>query len=162
MADTGDSIRHRGASDIGGVGIWSTCENGEVTYNANHQDTWEDFCTRCQNTISWDEYENGLLLTYAWVKDGRCYTHSTTIQRPLPNKKLQLEWATFRDRLTPGQKEEWTLTIKDADGKPVDANLMSTLYDQSLDQIAKHQWPFRPYIWVPLPSVNWQIGRAHV
>ena len=103
-----------------------------------------------------DEYENGLLITYVWVKNGRCYTHSTTIQRPLPNKKLTLEWATFRDRLTPGQKEEWTLTIKDCDGRPVDANLMATLYDQSLDQIRKHQWPFRPYLWIPMPSVNWQ------
>ena len=102
-----------------------------------------------------DEYENGLLLTYAWVKEGRCYTHSTTIQRPMPNKKLKLEWATFRDRLTPGQKEEWTLTIKDCDGKPVDANLMATLYDQSLDQLAKHQWSFTPYLWVPLPSTTW-------
>ena len=102
-----------------------------------------------------DEYENGLLLTFAWVKEGRCYKHSTTIQRPLPDKKLKLEWATFRDRLTPGQKEEWILTIKDADGRPVDANLMATLYDQSLDQITKHQWSFTPYLWVPLPSTSW-------
>ena len=104
-----------------------------------------------------DEYENGLLLTYAWVKEGRCYTHSTTIQRPMPDKKLKLEWATFRDRLTPGHKEEWTLTIKDADGKPVDANMMATLYDQSLDQLYKHKWPFTPYMWIPLPSTNWQF-----
>ena len=104
-----------------------------------------------------DEYENGLLLTYAWVKNGRCYTHSTTIQRPMPDKKLKLEWATFRDRLTPGQKEEWTLTIKDADGQPVSANLMATLYDQSLDQLYKHKWPFTPYLWIPLPSTNWQF-----
>ena len=104
-----------------------------------------------------DEYENGLLLTYAWVKEGRCYTHSTTIQRPMPDKKLKLEWATFRDRLTPGQKEEWTLTIKDADGQPVSANLMATLYDQSLDQLYKHKWPFTPYLWIPLPSTNWQF-----
>ena len=103
-----------------------------------------------------DEYGNGLLLTYAWVKNGRCYTHQVQLQRPLPDKKLKLEWATFRDRLTPGQKEEWTLTIKDANGKPVDANLMATLYDQSLDQLAKHQWLFRPYVYVPLPWVNWK------
>ena len=103
-----------------------------------------------------DEYENGLLLTYAWVKDGSCYTHTAQIQRPMPNKKLTLEWATFRDRLTPGQKEEWTLTIKDCDGNPVEANLMATLYDQSLDQIAKHQWSFSPHLWVPLPSTNWK------
>lgn len=103
-----------------------------------------------------DEYENGLLLTFAWVKNGKCYTHTAQIQRPMPNKKLTLEWATFRDRLTPGQKEEWTLTIKDAKGNPVDANLMATLYDQSLDQLAKHKWNFRPYQWIAMPSVNWQ------
>ena len=103
-----------------------------------------------------EEYENGLLITYAWVKNGKCYTHAAQIQRPLPDKKLTLEWATFRDRLTPGQKEEWTLTIKDAEGKPVDANLMATLYDQSLDQIAKQQWSFSPYLWVPLPSTSWK------
>ena len=104
-----------------------------------------------------DEYENGLLLTFAWVKNGKCYTHTAQIQRPMPDKKLTLEWATFRDRLTPGQKEEWTLTIKDGKGNPVDANLMATLYDQSLDQLVKHQWNFRPYQWIALPRVNWQF-----
>ncbi len=104
-----------------------------------------------------DEYENGLLLTFAWVKNGKCYTHTAQIQRPMPDKKLTLEWATFRDRLTPGQKEEWTLTIKDAKGNPVDANLMATLYDQSLDQLVKHQWNFLPYQWIALPRVNWQF-----
>ncbi|WP_028912756.1 alpha-2-macroglobulin family protein [Prevotella sp. MA2016] len=104
-----------------------------------------------------DEYENGLLLTFAWVKNGKCYTHTAQIQRPMPDKKLTLEWATFRDRLTPGQKEEWTLTIKDAKGNPVDANLMATLYDQSLDQLTKHQWNFRPYQWIAMPSVNWRF-----
>ena len=109
----------------------------------------------CKLTYN-EEYENGLLLTYAWVKNGKCYTHTAQIQRPMPNKKLTLEWATFRDRLTPGQKEEWTLTIKDAEGKPVDANLMATLYDQSLDQITKHQWSFSPYLWIPQPSTKWR------
>ena len=108
-----------------------------------------------------DEYENGLLLTYAWVKNGKCYSHNATIMRPMPDKKLKLEWATFRDRLTPGQKEEWTLTIKDADGKPVDANLMATLYDQSLNQLAQHKWQFNPYLWIPLPSTSWQFTRPY-
>ncbi|MBE6267332.1 MAG: alpha-2-macroglobulin [Prevotella ruminicola] len=108
-----------------------------------------------------DEYENGLLLTYAWVKNGKCCTHIAQIQRPMPDKKLKLEWATFRDRLTPGQKEEWTLTIKDAEGKPVDANLMATLYDQSLDQLIKHRWSFSPYLWIPLPSTRWQSAGVY-
>ena len=106
-----------------------------------------------------EAYGNGLLLTFAWVKNGKCYTHNATIQRPMPDKKLTLEWATFRDRLTPGQKEEWTLSIKDAEGKPVDANLMATLYDQSLDQLIDHNWLFTLYLWVPLPSTKWQYVR---
>ena len=106
--------------------------------------------------ITYEEaYENGLLITYAWVKNQHCYTHTATIRRPLPDKKLQLEWSTFRDRLKPGQQEEWTLSVKDADGNPVDAQFMATLYDKSLDQIVGHQWRLTPYLNLPLPSTGW-------
>ncbi len=105
-----------------------------------------------------DDYENGLLLTFAWVKNGRCYTHTATIRRPLPDKRLRMEWTTFRNRLTPGQQEEWTLTIKDADGKPVDAQLMATLYDQSLDQLQKHSWSLVPPMSVAMPHSAWSFN----
>ena len=102
-----------------------------------------------------EEYGNGLLLTFAWVKNGQCYTHKAEIQRPLPDKKLRLEWTTFRDRLLPGQQEEWTLSVKDAEGRPADAQLMATLYDKSLDMLERHQWSLSPYIFLPLPSTFW-------
>ena len=104
-----------------------------------------------------DDYENGLLLTFAWVKEGRCYTHTAQIKRPLPDKKLKLQWTTFRDRLKPGQQEEWTLTILDPQGKPVDAQLMATLYDQSLDQLQAHQWSLVPYYNLPMPTSRWNF-----
>ena len=102
-----------------------------------------------------ESYGNGLLLTFAWVKNGKCYTHSAQIRRPLPDKRLRLAWNTFRDRLKPGQQEEWTLTVKDCDGKPVDAQLMATLYDQSLDMLQAHSWSLVPYIDLPLPANKW-------
>ena len=106
--------------------------------------------------LTYDEaYENGLLLTFAWVKNGKCYTHSAQIHRPLPNKNLTLAWSTFRDRLKPGQQEEWTLTVKDCNGKPVDAQLMATLYDKSLDMLQSHSWSLVPYIDLPLPANRW-------
>jgi hypothetical protein len=109
--------------------------------------------------ITYEEaYENGLLLTFAWVKNQHCYSHTATIQRPMPDKNLTLEWTTFRDRLKPGQQEEWTLSIKDAEGKAVDAQLMATLYDKSLDQIANHQWRLTPYLSIPLPSTAWHFA----
>jgi len=102
-----------------------------------------------------EEWENGLLLTFAWVKNGVCYHHKTTIRRPLPDKRLKMEWSTFRDRLTPGQQEEWTLTVKDAEGKPVNAQLMATMYDKSLEQLYPHNWSLVPYVSLSLPSSSW-------
>ena len=103
-----------------------------------------------------EEYGNGLLLTFAWVKDGRVYTHDAKIYRPLPDKKLTLKWTTFRDRLVPGQKEEWKLNVLASDGKPAAAQLMATLYDKSLDQLAKHAWLFSPRMRLPMPSMRWK------
>ena len=102
-----------------------------------------------------EEYGTGLLLTFAWVKEGKVYTHQTTIKRPVPDKKLTLRWETFRDRLTPGQKEEWKLVVTNPDGTPADAQLMATLYDKSLDQLYPHQWSFAPYMTIPTPSTSW-------
>ncbi|MBQ5509826.1 MAG: hypothetical protein IIT94_01590, partial [Prevotella sp.] len=77
-----------------------------------------------------EEYGNGLLLSYAWMKEGVCYHHQQTIKRPMPDKKLRLSWETFRDRLTPGQQEEWSLKIQNPDGTPADASLLAVLYDK--------------------------------
>ena len=87
----------------------------------------------------------GLLLTFAWVKNGKAYIHNTTIKRPTPDKNLKLTWQTFRNRLEPGQQEEWTLTVMAPDGTPADAQLLATLYDKSLDQLAPLSWSMVPY-----------------
>lgn len=102
-----------------------------------------------------EAFGDGLLLTMAWVKNGKCYTHETTIKRPLPDKQLKMEWTTFRDRLTPGQKEEWTLRIVKPDSRPADASLTATLYDQSLDQLKKHSWSFGPQPFLRTPNTQW-------
>ncbi|WP_273444665.1 alpha-2-macroglobulin family protein [Neolewinella agarilytica] len=62
------------------------------------------------------------------------------------NKKLQIDYATFRDKLRPGTPERWTLTVKNADGSPVPAAALATMYDASLDQIyAGSGWAFNPW-----------------
>jgi len=107
--------------------------------------------------LTYDEVTmgSGLLLTFAWVKHGKVYTHNATIKRPTPDKNLRLTWKTFRNRLQPGQQEEWTLSIAGPDGKPADAQLMATLYDKSLDQIVPNQWSLVPPEILPTPSTNW-------
>lgn len=103
-----------------------------------------------------EEYGDGLLLTFAWYKNGKFHSHSAKIQRPLPDKSLKMEWTTFRDRLSPGQSEEWRLKVTTADGKATNAQLMAVLYDQSLDQIKSHAWHFSPAPVLSLPSTVWE------
>ena len=107
-----------------------------------------------------EDYGNGLLVSYAWVKNGQFHQHQHTIGRPMPDKRLLLTWETFRDRLTPGQQEEWRLRIVNPDGSPADASLMAVLYDMSLDQIKPHQWSFSPTNYLPKPSTNWQFRES--
>ena len=102
-----------------------------------------------------EQYGSGVLLTFAWVKEGIAYTHQEEISRPLPDKRILLKWETFRDRLTPGTEEEWILSATYPDGKPAEAQMIATIYDHSLDQISSHNWWFSSRIGVTMPYTMW-------
>ncbi len=102
------------------------------------------------------EYANGITISYVWVQDDSCYTCNMKIGRAIPDKRLVAEWKTFRDRLSPGQQELWTLSLKHPDGTPANAQLMATLYDKSLEQILKHRWRMGLGFYLEAPDVDWQ------
>jgi len=102
------------------------------------------------------EYGDGITISYVWVKDDECYDCKISIVRARPDKRLMAEWKTFRDRLTPGQTEEWTLSLKHPNGEPANAQLMATLYDKSLERIKGHHWGLDLGYNFNAPSVNWQ------
>lgn len=103
-----------------------------------------------------EEYASGVVINYSFVKNGECYARKISIARPLPEKKLNITWKTFRDRLTPGQKEKWTLHVTTPDGKPAKAQLISVLYDKSLDQLAEHTWEMSLGFSQWLPDCYWK------
>ena len=144
------------------VQVGSSDENVHIVYAIIAGKTIIENGTIDQSNVLWnrkltykEEYGNGLALSFAWMKNGKAHCYTTTIRRPIPDRKLHLKWDTFRDRLVPGQQEEWTLTIMGPDGKPVKAQLMATLYDKSLDQLVKNNWSLSPYLWLTLPSMRW-------
>ncbi|MCA0237045.1 MAG: hypothetical protein LCH81_11740 [Bacteroidetes bacterium] len=59
---------------------------------------------------------------------------------PWSNKDLQISYETFRDKLSPGQKEEWRLKISGPKKDKVAAELVAAMYDASLDQFMPHTW----------------------
>ncbi len=72
------------------------------------------------------------------VRDNRLYRHDATVQVVEKPQPLRLAISTFRDKLQPGQKETWRVTVRQADGKAADAEMVATLYDQSLDVFRQH------------------------
>ena len=82
---------------------------------------------------------------YLFVKDGRQYQHDGLITVPWTNKELNLKFETFRNKLLPGEKEEWKIKISDKEGDKVMAEMMTTLYDASLDSFRPNNWSFDIY-----------------
>lgn len=105
------------------------------------------------------EYGDGILVSMAFVKDGRLYSHNARIMKPAPEKKLQLKWTTFRDKLRPGQQEEWKLTVLYPDGSPAEAEMLATMYDASLDKIySVHKLDFGVDFHYVVPLTYWNTS----
>ncbi|MEL6989694.1 MAG: hypothetical protein AAGK97_17935, partial [Bacteroidota bacterium] len=74
------------------------------------------------------------------IKHNNSFHQNKTIFIPWSNKELSIEFETFRDKLLPGQEEEWRLKISGPKGSKVAAELLATMYDASLDAFAKNNW----------------------
>ena len=108
-----------------------------------------------------EAYGDGITVSFAFMRKGVFYTKQVSVTRPKPHKELTLKWESFRDNLVPGGQEEWTLSILDRNGRPVDARFMATLYDASLDRLLENQWSFSlnfrrytPSVWPGTHSMN--------
>ncbi len=91
------------------------------------------------------KYGKGMYVSIMSVKNGEVGTHTHILNKKRPDKKLELKWETFRNRLTPGTEEEWTLSVTHPDGTPADAELMASMHDASLNQLGRQRpWYFSP------------------
>ncbi len=60
---------------------------------------------------------------------------------PWDDRELKVELATFRDRIRPGAKETWRVTVKTPSGSPAEAGaaeVLAYMYDRSLDLFGPH------------------------
>ena len=138
-----DSIQH----------VVYTIISGDKIIEEGRADLHNELRTRA---ISYkEEWGDGVTLSVAWVKNGQSYKHTANIQRPLPDTRLNIKWTTFRDRLTPGQRETWTLNITRPDGMPARAQLLATMYDKSLDELRSHKISFGLPVFVNMPWLTW-------
>ena len=103
-----------------------------------------------------ESYGDGVLVSFCMVRDGQVYQEQARLKKRLPDKTLTMKWEVFRDKLRPGQKEEWKLTIKTPQGQAAEAEMLATMYDASLDKIWNRKQNFSVfYNQIILILVGW-------
>jgi len=79
------------------------------------------------------------------IHHNRVYHENKKVIVPWTNKTLDLKLSTFRNKIEPGSKEKYTLSITDHEGKLADAEVVASIYDESLDQFYTHNWSYDYY-----------------
>ncbi|MDD2411584.1 MAG: alpha-2-macroglobulin family protein [Bacteroidales bacterium] len=93
------------------------------------------------------------------VANNRVYLKLVYISVPDNSKQLDIAFETFRDKLSPGQQEEWRLKIKGENGDKVLAEILAGMYDASLDAFVKHFWSFYP-LRRDQSMITWSMGET--
>lgn len=104
-----------------------------------------------------EEDRGNIIVKLGSVYDNRAYTNQILVEVPWSNKKLTIQYETFRDKLRPGQEEEWRLRITGPDQEAVSAEMVATLYDRSLDAFTPHRWGLSLYPERRYSSLRWQL-----
>lgn len=106
-----------------------------------------------------EKHRGGIGVHYVFVKNNRAYSAANVLMVPYTNKELDIQFETFRNKLLPGQQEEWKLKIKDKKGEKAVAEMVATLYDASLDQFRPNNWYFDIYRKYFM-NFNWESQNA--
>lgn len=104
------------------------------------------------------EYGDGIIVSFTFVKEGKLYSAQVPVELQLPNRQLTIKPITFRDRLLPGSKESWKFRITDADSTIVSAEVLTSMYDASLDKIIPFNWYFSPRRTILLQAPRFSTG----
>ncbi|OYZ01038.1 MAG: hypothetical protein B7Y37_09090 [Sphingobacteriia bacterium 28-36-52] len=93
-----------------------------------------------QQIIVTAEDRGGMVITEAYILMGRLFTHQQAIAVPFNNKELKIRTGSFRNINEPGAKETWTIEIEGLNGKEKAAELLTAMYDASLDALYPNKW----------------------
>ena len=107
-----------------------------------------------------EEYRGNFSINLVMVRYNRIYTRTLNIKVPFSNKKLDIKLETFRNHLTPGQKEEWKVSISGENANGIAANLLAGMYDASLDVFASNNWDMSLYH-SRRPASAWESNQFH-
>ena len=106
-----------------------------------------------------EDYRGSLVVHVSFIVNSESHILTKVIPVPWSNKKLNISFETFRNKILPGSKEEWKLKVTGPNGDAVAAELLASMYDASLDAFAANYWGFNvhPYYYSRL---NWTTDNS--
>lgn len=105
-----------------------------------------------------DSYDESVTLLFNTLKEGELYSQTAFLKRTQPNRTLQMKWEVFRDRLRPGQEEEWRLVVTTPEGLPASAEMLALMYDASLDKLYPNRQSWGVFF---APQLDWRNVRLN-
>ena len=81
---------------------------------------------------------SSVLLQFSLTRFNQHLTKTTTVSLAETKEQLTIETKTFRNKLQPAAKEKWSFTVKNKKG--IQAEVLASMYDASLDQFKPHNW----------------------
>jgi len=89
-----------------------------------------------------EEFCGGFTVSAGLVRDNAFYERKIKVDVPFASKKLDVKLHTFRDKITPGVREKWRLSVRRASAEPVTGpvELLAAMYDESLDEFIRQKW----------------------
>lgn len=106
-----------------------------------------------------DSYDESVTLLFNTLKEGELYSRTAFLKRIQPNRTLQMKWEVFRDRLRPGQEEEWRLVVTTSEGLPASAEMLALMYDASLDKLYPNRQSWGVFF---APQLDWRNVRLNM
>lgn len=111
-----------------------------------------------------EELRGGFGVTLIALRDHQLMTLQRTVAVPWDDRRLEVSFETFRDRLRPGDRETWRVRVAGADGEVLEegaAEVLAYMFDRSLEIFAPHSPPelgdlYRQGVW--WPSVASSLG----
>ena len=108
------------------------------------------------NFVATEQERGQMVVGLTYMRHNRPFTTYLPVVVPWDDKKLEIEYAVFRDKLKPGTEEEWQLKIKGPNGEKAAAEVLASMYDASLDQFAANNWFLSLYRTSYAPAFTWR------
>lgn len=89
-----------------------------------------------------ENFKTGMTVSFSMMAENRSFAIPAGIDITMPDDQLKITYSTFRSKLNPGQKEEWRIKISGPNGEKAASEILTSMYDASLDQFRKSSWRF--------------------